>query len=98
VCLDGDGNNANECLAGCAPATGNQGCAADEVCVGFGCRNSSECGGGSCSGGQCQNVGVCLASGGSALRGQACSDAVGCVAGLSCVTDGNGANGVCLGL
>jgi MYXO-CTERM domain-containing protein len=98
VCLPIDDAGNSQCFAGCTPQNGNQGCRANESCIGFQCRNSADCGGGACSNGQCQNAGVCLSGGGAALRGQACSNEVGCVSGLACIVDASGDNGVCLGL
>jgi MYXO-CTERM domain-containing protein len=96
ICLD-NGTNGSSCFAGCVPSSG-AGCGANEGCAPFGCNASSDCGtGGTCTNGACTNIGVCVA-GGTALRGQACGGDIGCVAGVTCVTDGNGANGVCLGL
>jgi MYXO-CTERM domain-containing protein len=99
VCLPVNDAGDSRCFAGCAPADGDQGCDDGETCVGFQCSRNSDCGaGGPCSGGECQNAGVCLSSGGSALRGQACTREEGCVDGVTCITDANGQNGVCLGL
>ena len=95
VCLEN--GNASTCFAGCTPNTG-AGCTGNDGCAPFGCSANADCGaGGACTNGACTNIGVCVA-GGTALRGQACSDAVACVAGVTCITDGAGANGVCLGL
>jgi MYXO-CTERM domain-containing protein len=85
-----------ECFAGCVPSTG-AGCGANEVCSQFSCSQNNQCTGGLCSGGVCQDdIGVCLV-GGTALRGQPCDDAA-CTSDVTCVTDGNGNNGICRGL